>query len=363
MRVLIDTTYALRAPLSGTGIYIERLCAELGQMPDVEVVALANSRRRPPAGGGLGSVRNALTDLWWTAFELPRLARRAGAQLIHHPLPARSPRAHVPQVVTIVDLAFERLPQHFDRGFRVFAGRAHRAAASSANAVIAISETTADDAAELWGVGRERIVVAPLGPGQELELERAAPPPAERRHFLYVGDTEPRKNLGVLLAAYERYRARVADPLELVLAGSVQARAPGVRVVRRPDRAQLAELYAVAVALVHPSLYEGFGLTPLEAMRLGAPVIAARAPGIVETCGDAARYADPHDPDAFAAAMTEVSREPAVREELQRRGRERVSGFSWATCARRHIDAYSLALRNEDRDPRYQRHSGVVQRL
>ena len=74
-----------------------------------------------------------------------------------------------------------------------------------------------------------------------------------------------------------------------------------------PDPIELAELYADAVALVHPSLYEGFGLTPLEAMGLGAPVIAAHAPGTVETCGDAARYADPHDPEAFAAAMLDVS--------------------------------------------------------
>ena len=361
VRVLIDTTYAQRAPLSGTGVYISRLCEELGRIDEVELIALANRRRRPPAGGGAGSVRNAVTDLWWTAVELPRLARRTGAQLIHHPLPARSRWAHVPQVVTIVDLAFERLPELFDRRFQAFASTTHRGAATAANAVIAISETTAADARELWGVPGERIVIAPLGPGQDLKL--AGPEPARRRHFLYVGDMEPRKNLGVLLAAYELYRSRAGDPLELVLAGSVDVAAPGVLVVRRPDRAQLAELYAGAVALVHPSLYEGFGLTPLEAMRLGAPVIAARAPGIVETCGDAALYADPHDADAFAAAMTEISRDDRLRGELQRRGSGRAREFSWATCARRHIDAYSLALRDEDRDPRYQRHSSLVQRV
>jgi glycosyltransferase involved in cell wall biosynthesis len=361
VRVLIDTTYALRAPLSGTGVYISRLCDELGRIDDVELIPLANRRRRPPAGGGFGSVRNALTDLRWTTAELPRLARRTGAQLIHHPLPACSRWAQIPQVVTIVDLAFERLPQHFDRRFRVVASRSHRAAVSAASAVVTISETTAADARELWGVAGERIVVAPLGPGQE--LDPAAPVSLARRHFLYVGDAEPRKNLGVLLAAYELYRGRAEDPIELVLAGSVDARATGVQVVRRPDRTQLAELYAGAVALVHPSLYEGFGLTLLEAMRLGAPVIAARAPGTVETCGYAARYADPHDPDSFAAAMLELCREPAVRGELQRRGHERAGAFSWATCARRHVVAYSLALRDENRDPRHQRHSGLLQRL
>ena len=361
MRVLLDTTYACRAPLSGTGVYIARLCEELGRIDEVDLVPLANRRRRPPADGGIGSVRNAMSDLWWTTVELPRLARRTGAELIHHPLPARAPFSPVTQVVTVVDLAFERLPQHFDSRFRVFASTTHRVAARGAGAVIAISETTAADARELWGVTGERIVVAQLGPGQELEPAPRAP--LMRSHFLYVGDMEPRKNLGVLLAAYERYRCRAEEPLELVLAGAVDARAPGVRVVRRPGPIELAELYTHALALVHPSLYEGFGLTPLEAMGLGAPVIAARAPGTVETCGDAARYADPHDPEAFAAAMLDVSRDREVQDELRRRGRERVRAFSWATCARRHVDAYSLALRDEDCDPRYQRHSGLVQRL
>ncbi len=101
MRVLIDVTYAHRAPYSGTGIYIDRLCAELGS--EVELIQVANHRRRPPAGGGLGSARNLAVDLPWTAVELPRLAARSGAEVIHHPLPALAPVARQPQVVTVVD--------------------------------------------------------------------------------------------------------------------------------------------------------------------------------------------------------------------------------------------------------------------
>src|SRR5207245_2815922 len=100
-------------------------------------------------------------------------------------------------------------------------------------------------------------------------------------------------------AAYARYRAAAEGPLDLVLAGSASAHAPGVRLERLPDRERLAALYAGAVALLHPSLYEGFGLTVLEAMSVGTPVIAARTPGLVETCGDAARYADPSTPESF----------------------------------------------------------------
>jgi len=342
VRVLIDTTYAERAPLTGTGVYVRRLCEELERSGEVELIRVANRRRRPPAGGGVGSVRNLAGDVRWTARELPRLAARHGAQVIHHPLPARSPAARPAQVVTVVDLAFERLPECFDRRFRTFARLAHRAAARRAQAVVCISETTAADVRELWGVEPRRIVVAPLGPGQEpTPAARAA---SERGHFLYVGDAEPRKNLGTLLAGYERYRARAAAPLPLILAGRASARAAGVRVEREPTTERLAELYAGAVALVQPSLYEGFGLTALEAMSVGAPVLAARSPGLSEVCGEAALWVDPHDPESFARGLSELECDPALRGRLAELGRARARAFTWARCAAAHLRAYSLAV-------------------
>jgi glycosyltransferase involved in cell wall biosynthesis len=246
----------------------------------------------------------------------------------------------MPQVVTVMDLSFARLPECFDVRFRAYARKAHRAAALSADAVICISHTTAADVRELWNVPEERIVVAPLGPGQAVG---AGAPDAEREHLLYVGDDEPRKNLAVLFDAYHRYRDRVADPLPLVLAGSVAVGGPGITVERQPPRERLAELYAGAVALVHPSLYEGFGLTALEAMSAGTPVVAARSPGIEEVCGDAARYADPRDPEALATAIAEVAQSSELRQKLADRGRRRAERYSWDGCARAHVTAYSLA--------------------
>ncbi|MBV9311692.1 MAG: glycosyltransferase, partial [Solirubrobacterales bacterium] len=234
MRVVIDTTYARRAPYSGTGIYTRMLCAELARRDDVEVVELANRRRGQPGGGGLASVRNASRDAWWTAIALPRLASRVGAQLIHHPLPARVPITSIPQVVTIHDLSFERLPELFDRRFRTYAHITHRAAALAAGAVISVSDTTAHDAQQIWGVPSERIVIAKEGRGQRLEAS-AEQTPGVPSHFLYVGDDEPRKDLHTLLEAYRIYRKRSESPLELVLAGSASAKFDGVRVEQRPD--------------------------------------------------------------------------------------------------------------------------------
>jgi glycosyltransferase involved in cell wall biosynthesis len=337
--VLLDTTYARRGP-SGTGVYIERLAPALRAL-GIEVVEAANERRRPRGGGGLASVRNALGDRWWTAVELPRQARSARADVIHHPLPAIARRAPCPQVIAVHDLAFEALPEHFDPRFRAFARRAHRAAARRAAAVICVSHATARDAMGRWGVPSERIVVAHHGPGQELHVERAGP-----EHFLYVGDSEPRKNLGLLLDAYRLYRAAVGVPLGLVLAGSaVVEPEPGVRVVTGPDAAELSRLHVNAAALVHPALHEGFGLTPLEAMAAGTPVIAARSAAVEEVCGDAARYVDADDRRALAAELAAVAADERARAELTEKGRERAAAFTWEASARAHVEAYTLALR------------------
>jgi len=327
VRVLVDTTYALRGP-SGTATYLAGLVPALREA-GVEVVEAANERRRPPR---TGSARNWLADAAWVQRELPRRARAARADVVHHPLPAHARATGPAQVVTVHDLAFIRLPEAFDRRYAAWARRAHRAAARRARAVVCPSETTARDMRARWGVPEARVVVAPHGAGQPLP---AVPPEAEPTHFLYVGDAEPRKNLAALRAAHARYRERVRDPLPLVVAG-----AAGEPV--GPER--LAALYAGAAAVVHPALYEGFGLTLVEAMRAGAPVLAGRAPGVVETAGDAALYADPRDPEDLARALERLAADPALRAQLSERGRRWAARLSWAGSARAHISAYTLAL-------------------
>lgn len=361
MRVLIDTTFALRGP-SGTGVYLARLIDALKPL-GVEVVEAQNQARRAPAGGGWRSVLNAGVDLQWTTVELPRRAHEIRANVIHHPLPAYAVRAGTPQVVTVHDLAFVRVPECFDPVFRRWAAITHRAAARAADAVVCPSHTTALDVRARWGVPEERIVVARHGPGQEVDASR---PRGGAGHVLYIGDDEPRKNLGLLLAAYRLLRTGAAsartpahagpagggDPAAdvppLVLAGTAHPPAghrhgDGIRVVDRPEPEVLASLLSDAIALVLPSLHEGFGLTALEAMAAGVPVIAARSPGVTETCGDAAVYVDPHDPHDLAAAMGRVAADRALRADLTERGRRHAAEFSWVRAARAHVRAYNLA--------------------
>jgi glycosyltransferase involved in cell wall biosynthesis len=306
MKVAIDASYAARGP-SGTGVYIERLIEALEALGvDVNPIVGRHGRYLSPA------------DLAWTHVELPRRAR--GCDVLHHPLPAFSRGARIPQVVTVHDLAFLRVPECFNRRFRVVATARHRAAAKHAAAVIVPSESTAADVRSRWSVSP---LVAPHGPGQAIEHNRG-----EARHFLYVGDQEPRKNLPRLREAH----AQSGVALPLVEARGVTA-------------AELADLHRHAAALVIPSLHEGFGLPALEAMHAGTPVLAARTAGLAEVCGDAARYCDPRDPESIAAGLRELADVAPLREELRRRGLARAAEFTWARSAAIHLDAYNLALR------------------
>jgi glycosyltransferase involved in cell wall biosynthesis len=343
VRILLDTTFLQRGP-GGTATYLRHLAPALRE-EGVEVIEAANQQRRPPAGGGAGSWLNLAGDAWWSGVELPRRAAAVGADVLHHPLPALARWSPCPQVVTVHDVAFERLPECFDPRFRAVARRAHRRAARGAAAVVCVSETTADDVRALWGVSGDRVVVARHGAGQDPSRGDSAR--QRPGHFLYVGDDEPRKNLPLLLAGHRLYRERTgpeAPPLPLVLAGAIAGSPDGARVERLPPSARLAELYDEAAALVLPSLHEGFGLPALEAMTAGVPVLAARSPGIWETCGDAAEYFDPRDPEALAGALAVLATEGERRRDLSERGRRRAAAFSWRRAARAHLEGYTLAV-------------------
>jgi glycosyltransferase involved in cell wall biosynthesis len=346
MRVLIDTSFAGRGP-SGTAVYIERLTEALRARGNVVVVETRRRHRPAPGrsrsrGGVLWSALNALLDVVWTQVSLRRQARRARADVIHHPLPAWTWRAPCAQTITVHDLAFEHLPEGFGRIWRTLARRRHRAAARRAGAVVCVSRTAAADAVGILGADPEAVVVAPHGPGQALPVTITGDG-AEPRHFLYVGDDEPRKRVPALLDAHRRYAAGREDALPLVLAGGAAERGNGQALIvgePRPDSARLRELLTGAAALVHPSLEEGFGLTLAEAMASGVAVLAVRNPGTHELCGPAALLVEP---DELAEGMRRLHDEGDLRAELAHMGRERARRFSWEESARLHEHAYEKA--------------------
>jgi glycosyltransferase involved in cell wall biosynthesis len=171
--------------------------------------------------------------------------------------------------------------------------------------------------------------------------------------ILYTGNIKPHKNVDRLIEAYSLLRPRGFEHVKLLIIGDEISKYPNLRrLIHRfqlhqhvrflgfvPD-ATLAVLYRLASVFVFPSLYEGFGLPPLEAMALGAPVITSNVSSLPEVVGDAALLIDPMDPGAIADAMARVLGDAVLREDLIRRGHARVACFSWARSVARVREVY-----------------------
>jgi glycosyltransferase involved in cell wall biosynthesis len=260
-------------------------------------------------------------------------------------------------VVTIHDLHFLRHPERMTAEMRRdFPRLVHRHAAR-AHAVVASSRYGADDVIRTLGVPAERVYLCPPGPppwtGRVSDARQSG---LEARHILFMGTVEPRKNVGVLLEAYEALRARRPSAPPLLLAGNVH---PAARAwVERAERGALAgrvvvtgyvtekkrqELYERAHMLVLPSLDEGFGLPVLEAMAAGVPVVVSSGGSLPEVAGDAATPVDPGDAAGFASAMDALLDPDSAREAADR-GRQRAAAFSWTTTVASVLRAYREAM-------------------
>ena len=280
----------------------------------------------------------------WEQVGLPLALRRLKPDVVHAPncfLPLRRPCAGV---VTIHDLAFEAHPEDFAprtrAKYRLIAPRAAR----SAQRVICGSAFTRDDLCERYGVPPEKVRVVPYAPS----LARGDAPPPPGPYLLGAGDLRAKKNWGRLVEAWRALRGRGLEH-RLVIAGTDAGEGAALRALAggEPlelpgyvDDARLDALMRGADLLVHPSLYEGFGLVVVEAMARGTPVAAARATSLPEAGGDAAVYFDPLDPEAMAAAIEAALADAAA---LRERGLARAAELSWERTAAGTAAAYAEA--------------------
>jgi glycosyltransferase involved in cell wall biosynthesis len=255
-----------------------------------------------------------------------------GLAAIHYPFTIAHPRTKLPAAVTVHDV-LHREPLRSPR--RLLRRLTYDRSSRRARVVIVPSEFVRGRAHELLGIPLDRLRVVPHG----IDHDRFHPGDEEREGFLFY-PAEPwlHKNHARLFEAFARLRAERPE-LELVLTGTFRDLPPGVRTLGRVDWHALPALYRRAGALVFPSLYEGFGLPPLEAMASGCPVACSTAGSLPEVCGDAAVYFDPASVDETVDAVRR-----ALEGDLVSKGIERAGGFTWEACARGHDAAYSELL-------------------
>ncbi len=294
-----------------------------------------------------------------TAHLLPWITRRGLPRdlgVLHFPVTVPIPRSPLPQVVTLHDVQHHDMPSFFPQAERLLRKLTYDAAAKRATAVVTPSEYARRRIVEVLNIPPERVHAVPSG----VDHRRFRPEPGEndealarelrleRPYVLYPANLWPHKNHRRLVAAF----AALEDPdLELVLLGRTYGRlAPvlaeagrhggNVRHLGYVGHEALPVLYRRARALVFPSLYEGFGGPPLEAMACGCPVASSTRASLAEVVGDAAAMLDPESVESIAEALKRVVSDEEARPRLRAAGLERARAFSWRVSAERHTAIY-----------------------
>jgi glycosyltransferase involved in cell wall biosynthesis len=276
------------------------------------------------------------------------------------------PQRQGSRVVTVQDLTCLHFPQFHPWGRRMLFRLSIRRAARLADAIVVPSLATRRDLGARFPSAEPKTHVVPLAPDERfvpLGPEESRPVIGRyglghREYLLFLGNIEPRKNLPALLDAYTRMRAATGHSVRLAIAGGVGWKNEGIhrtaaaspfaadiRLLGHVPEPELPALVNGALAFVYPSLYEGFGLPPLEAMACGTPVIASNRSSLPEVVGDAALLVDPDDRDALADALARITREESLREDLRERGLKQAQRYSWDETARLTVEVYERVHR------------------
>lgn len=366
MRIGLETS-ALFVDRGGTATYVRQLMNRLSVHPELTIEPFAF--RTPQAArktvlSRLGTLRR---DLLWSQVALPAQAHQRGVDVLHLTGGAIPLASRCPRVVTVHDDVSVLHHREFYTPWMVQYTRTVRLRAiKRAQGIITQSEFSRQAMVKALGLADDRIDVIPLGVDERFFLPLAPEELDEvrqrlalhRPYLLHVGVLSPRKNLVRLMRAFQALRRRHAIPHQLVLAGSrgwadaeiLEARAQldpagSDIVLPGPVVDDLPALYRMADLVVYPSLYETFGLPPLEGMASGVPVVASNIAAIPEVTGDAALLVDPTDEEALAEAIWHVLSSPAQRDEMTRRGKERAAAFTWQRTAAETIRVYQRVAR------------------
>jgi len=371
--VALDVTPAVRQA-GGIGRYTQELARALLRRDSHQYVAFAADRvpaRRleEALGGAVAPARSSCLParahtVLWHRLRLPVPAElwTGPVDVFHATDFLAPPLARARSVVTVHDLSFLRRPDRAAPSLRRFLARAVPRAVRRAGHVLTDSSSTRRDVLELLGADPERVSVAYPGVGASFgrvtdaaELERVRVAYGLERPFvLGVGTLEARKDWPTLIAAFARAGSLTATHA-LVIAGgdgwlAAETRAAAglaradVRLLGYAADRDLPALYTLADAFAYPSVYEGFGLPPVEAMACGAPTVVSDAPCLPEVVGAAALVVPAGDARALAAALVRLVGDVPLRARLAAAGVERAAGFTWDGCARAAERAYAAVV-------------------
>ena len=377
MKIVIDTI-PLLSPLTGVGSYIYHIAQSLGAIDPINdytyfygyysrnLHAYYNENKKilyqakellskmPIVGGlaanKLGRFVNAVSQRSFDLYFEPNFI----------PINIKSHRT----VVTIFDFSVILYPEwHPKRRIRYFKKNFWKNL-ERADRIIVISDYIKKEAVS-FRLPEERLKTIHLGYDREVfktyppqDLQSIRKKYSLPDHFmLFVGSIEPRKNLENLVRAYISLDKGIRKDIKLVLAGFRGWENKEIMALLRevksdvlylgylPDT-ELGELYNLATLFIYPSIYEGFGLPPLEAMACGCPVVVSNAASLPEVCGDAAYYVDPRDVNSIAGGIAKVLSDETLRRSLIARGLERAKLFSWEQAAKKHLEVFEDAAEN-----------------
>ncbi len=357
---------------SGIGTYVRGLLEGFQGHPFFDEHPLALATSSPLFAECNGSAkkivfRSPIYSLWEQA-EYP--LRMSACRLWHAPhynIPLMKGKARL--VVTIHDLIHWIFQKEFYSSAhavysRIFFGRL----TNQADKIIAVSQRTRDDLIHHFRVPEKKIRVIYEGvsgdffqnPDLKVRNDFLSKNNLPHEFFLYVGLMKPHKNVNRLLRVFRKLRSEGKIQLPLVMVGKKDKKYPkgqeltedlatGEGIFYLPQvssQAELACLYSAAKALIHPSLYEGFGLTCLEAMASGTPLAVSRAASLPEVVGEAGHYFDPYSDDSLGSALIAMEENENLRKQLGRKGKERARQFHWKKTAEETIEVYREVLRS-----------------
>jgi glycosyltransferase involved in cell wall biosynthesis len=364
MRVAID---ARKLHDFGIGTYIRNLLKQLARLDQSNEYVLLTRESDLGMAAQLGpnfrtvlepspnySLREQIHVPWVLMREKPDVFHAP-----HYILPS-GVRAH--SVVTIHDCIHLMFPQYLrNRAAYTYARVAMWSAARRSDCILTVSQASKRDILHFFAVPPEKIEVIYNAIDEQFWVEPNAEAVArvreryqlDQRFVLYVGNIKPHKNLVRLIEAFAALRHGELDDLKLLIIGDEISKLPALRravhslklhkhvrfLGYQPDDT-LAILYRLAAVFVFPSLYEGFGLPPLEAMASGTPVVTSNVSSLPEVTGDAAVLVDPHDTSSIEHGMRRVLTDPALAASMRQSGLQRAREFSWERSVRRTLEVY-----------------------